>query len=255
MAVMFGAMAFMRRVDQEEPLVLLYARLAYVTYILATAFVYVLLHLRIVSRRDVSLIRVPLAAKPPSFSDAMAAAQTDDKNDDDQPDKPIDEPQKDEQQKPTDELITVMEYDLRKLAAARKSFVSNACLLAAIHYKMESVSPLVMSSLMGITRLLSDDPLFQIHLRGAPAVGPLSRPFTPPKNPLADMLKDLQPKPDDPPANSQNQNEQLEDLHDDGDPDDDEHEDAPPPNISDLKDDHIKGDFDDEEHHEKDKDT
>lgn len=149
-----------------------------------------------------------------------------------------------------------MEYDLRKLAAARKGWITNACLLAAINYKMESVSPLVMSVLMGLLRLFSDDPLFQIHIRRAPAVGNLTRPFAAPKNPLAEMLKDMTPKPEGTSDSASSPTvdaagghapaQPLEDLHDDG--EDEMDDDTPPPAIDDLKDDHIKSDFDDDDH-------
>lgn len=260
MAVMFGAMAMMRRIDQEDPLVLWYARAAFVAYVAVISVIFLLIHRSITARRDTSLLRLPVAAKTPSFSEAMAAAQKDaqppkpasagaedgDDNDDDE------EKEEAEADKPKDEVVTVMEYDLRKLAAARKSWVTNLCLLAAIHYKMESVSPLVMSVLMGAIRLFTDDPLFSIHLRGAPAVGPLKRPFVAPKNPLTDMLKDMQAKSAQVAEAPQTQGPPGEsDLHDDGEAEEDE-ADGPAPTLADFKDDHIEGDFDEDEHaHEK----
>lgn len=259
MALMFGAMALMRRIDQEEPLVLMYTRIFYTAYLVITALVYLFLHYRITTQRDTTKIEVPIPPKAPSMSEALVAARSQD--DETTPSSKPSSASKsspdenDSQKPPEEEIITVMEYDLRQLANARKGWITNACLLAAINYKMESVSPLIMSALMGFSRLLADDPLFQIHVRRAPAVGNLKRPFAAPKNPLADMLKEMTPKAEETsdsattaPAEGGGQQvaaQPAEDLHDDG--DDDLDDDTPPPAIDDLKDDHIKSDFDDDD--------
>lgn len=278
MAAMLGAMVFLRRVDQEEPQVLQYARIAYVMYIMITAGIYFLLHRRILNRRDTKTVTISPSAKQPSFFEALAAAkgqmaegiaeaekdasseddaeedgseEEDNKNDKGkEPDgDSMQEDTSKEEDAPKEEVITIMEYDIRQMAAARKSWLMNTCLLAAINYKMESVSPLIMSCLMGIMRLY-DDPLVQIHLRGEPSVGKLSRPFTPEKNPLANLLKEFAPKSPDAGAGDSASSPSArvaqpeEDLHDDGDSDEDE---GPPPTIDDLKDDHIKSDFDDKD--------
>lgn len=253
MAVMFGAMAVMRRIDQEEPLVLLYTRILFASYVFITTLVYLFLHHRITSLRDTTHIKVPIPPKPPSLSEARAAASPDTTDQNTDTSKPNDSsPRGGTSESASDEeVVTVMEYDLRQLETSRKAWITNACLLAVIHYKMESVSPLIMSALMGLTRLFAEDPLFQLHIRRSPAVGRLSRPFPAPKNPFGDMLKDVIMKPEDqaaqqtaPGGSTANAPQPEEDLHDDG---DEEPEDvAPPPSIEDLKDDHIKSDFDDD---------
>lgn len=250
MAMMFGAMAFMRRIDQEEPKVLFYARIFYMSYVAFTGAIYLLLHYRIVSRKDMTPLTIPVTPKPPSMREAFAKAQA--AAEAKSSGEPEPEPQEEENsdEKPKERVVSVMEYDLQKLASARKSWATNACILAAIHFKMESVSPLVMSSLMGTFRLLFDDKLVQIHLRGAPAVGDLKRPFQAPKNPFADMMTEMQKNQEEESKKTAiEQNVQsstaVEELHDDG--DDDDEDEGPPPTIDDLKDDHIKGDFDDED--------
>lgn len=278
---MFGAMAFLRRVDQEEPLVLLYARIGYLAYVIFTTLMYVMLHFRITSARDSTIINIPVAPKAPSLADAWsnmkeaaekaeAEAETEERRKNsisteetatteaasssavakrpasstevtDDSDKKNDEAATDDKEEEPEEVISIMEYDLRQLANARRSWVTSTLFLAAVHYHMESVNPLVMSCVMGIIRMMSDDPLVQIHLRAVPAVGKLARPFTPEKNPLATMLSEMAPKDDKPKEDTPAQAE--EDLHDDGDDDDD---DAGPATVVDQKDDHIKSDFDDE---------
>lgn len=250
MAVMFGAMALMRRIDQEEPKVLFYARIFYMSYVAFTGAIYLYLHHRIVSRKDMTPITVPVTEKAPSMKEAFAKAQAAAEAKSAGEPEPKPDEEEDSDKKPKEKVISVMEYDLGKLAAARKSWATNACILAAIHYKMESVSPLIMSCLMGTFRLLADNQLVQIHIRGAPAVGDLKRPFQPPKNPFADMMAEMQ-KNQEEAANKDaaDQNGQtptaVEELHDDG--EDEDEDDGPPPTIDDLKDDHIKGDFDDDD--------
>lgn len=272
---MFGAMAVLRRIDQEEPLVLLYARVAYLAYVGFTVLVYVILHYRIIARKDTTLLTVSKSSKAPSFSEALQEArqaaekaeeerkeenkdddevsmtsivasemtENDDKNSNSKHTKNEDEHADEDDKKEEMETITVMEYDLRQLASARRSWVTSSCFLAAVHYHMESVSPLVMSVIMGLLRLISEDPLVQIYLRGAPSVGKLARPFTAEKNPLANLLKDFAPK-DTKSSQSDESARPEEDLHDDGDDDDD---DETVSTVSNLRDDNIKSDFDDDE--------
>lgn len=297
MVAMFGAMAMLRRIDQEEPLVLLYARVGYLLYVAVTSLLYILLHFRIVAIRDMTLITVPLVQKAPSFSEAMEKARKaaekaevekrGESIDDDESttttttttDKDEGEGEEEEKSESSSgenktETITVMEYDLRHLASARRSWATSSCFLAAVHYQMQSVSPLAMAAIMGIIRLLTEEPLVQIHLRGVPAVDKLARPFTAEKNPLATMLKDMTPKEDESgtassttstttttggvtttpgriqngqATNNSSSNNVDDDLHDDGDDDDDDDDDDKPVVSTNIRDDHIKSDFDDDD--------
>lgn len=240
MVVMFGAMALMRRVDQEDPQVLLYARAAFAVYITLTLLVHAFLHMKIVRRADLTLINVPIVEQKPPF--AMP------KEEKEEGAEPLPAADKDEEEKkPKEEVMTVLEYDLGVLASARKSWISNAIILSLFHYKMESVSPLIMSGVMGLVRLLSDDPLFKLHVLNLPSVGVLQRPFAPEKNPLAAMLKEMAPKPEaetDGHSRPAGAPADANDLHDDGESDDDE---DPPAGIAALSDDHVKSDFEEDD--------
>ncbi|CAN8075210.1 unnamed protein product [Agarophyton chilense] len=255
MLVMLGTMYLLRKVDQEEPIVLFYARLAFVAYILVVTSLYSLLHWRITSRCDVTPVTVPLKPKSPSLREAMEQAQksaedqsetteasetTDDKGNKAGEDKKEDS----NSEEPKTETITVMEYDLRMLAGARKSWAMNCLILAAINYKTESVSAIVMSPFMTLMKLVTEDPLFLIHVCGAPAVEKLKRPFPVAENPLAAMFKDMAPK--DPSQTGQPKNDKpvVEELHGES---ESEEEDSGPTKLTDLADDHIKSDFDEEE--------
>ncbi|KAJ8905731.1 hypothetical protein NDN08_002236 [Rhodosorus marinus] len=85
------------------------------------------------------------------------------------------------------EKKTVMEYDLGQLSTQRTQMLMNSLMVAFFHFKMGQVSPLVMTSVMGIMRFL-DDPMFKIHVLGNEAVGALERPFKAESNPLMGWL-------------------------------------------------------------------
>ena len=209
MTVMIAAMLLMRGVDQEDPAVLMRVRLAYAAYLAVTAIIYAILHFRITRRKDLTKLTVPVPKNPMST----------------------------EENQPTEREITVLEYDLEILNSARKGWLMNTVILTLIHYKMETVSPLIMSPIMAFVKLVTEDPLVKLHILGKPAVDKLKRPFAPEENPLAALLKGLAPKQE----NEQNEPE-GEELHEESESDDD---DDAPPAIADLTDDHLEGDFDD----------
>lgn len=212
-----SAMMMVRSIDQEDPTVLFRARIGFGAYILVSAVIYLALHIRILARNDRTKIRVPVP--PPPFGPGSDAP-------------------------PGERESTHLEYDLELLRTGRQGWILNTLLLTAIHYKMETVSPLIMSGLMGFVRLVTDDALVKLHIYGYPAVDKLKRPFPVEENPLAALLKGMAPKPEDTP-------QEGEDLHDDGDSDDGDT--APPPSVADLSDEHLAGDFDEDDEKKKSK--
>lgn len=210
---MMSAMMLVRTIDQEDPAILLRTRIGFGIYLLATTLIYYVVHRRILSRNN----KAPLTVKtpPPPFGAGS-------------------------ENPPAVRYTTVIEYDLEHLKKARQGWIFNTLLLSVIHYKMETVSPLIMSGLMTFIRLLTDDPLVKMYLFGQPSVGKLKRPFQPEENPLANMLKGMVPKPDE--VNGPPRNAQIT-----SDDDDTEEEDNVAPETNDLTDDHIKGDFDDDD--------
>lgn len=199
LAVMMSAMMLVRSIDQEDPAILLRTRVGFGMYIVITSVVYYIVHRRILARNDRSALEVTVP-KPPFGAGSE------------------DPPQK--------RMTTVIEYDLELLKKSRQGWIFNTMLLTAIHYKMQTVSPLIMSGLMSFMRLVTDDQLVQLHLLGAAAVGKLKRPFPAEENPLAGLLKGMLPKPED----MNNNNKPEEELKDDGDDTEDE-DDLPPPSL------------------------
>lgn len=208
---MLSAMMLVRSVDQEDPSVLLKTRIGFGLYILVTALIYLVLHLRIMARNDRTKIQVTVPA--PAFGPGSDAP-------------------------PTVRETTHLEYDLDVLRTGRQGWLMNVLLLSAFHYKMQTVSPLIMSALMGFFRLISDDALFKLHILGHPAVDKLKRPFPAEENPLAAMLKGMMPKPEEDGTTKGEDSDQDDDDDDDG---------ETPKGIVELTDDHVKGDFEDED--------
>lgn len=212
---MMSAMMLVRSIDQEDPAILLRTRIGFGIYLLATTLIYYVVHRRILSRHNTSPLTVKIP--PPPFGPGS------------------DSP-------PTERYTTVIEYDLEHLKKVRQGWIFNTLLLSAIHYKMETVSPLIMSGLMTFIRLITDDPLVKMYLFGQPSVGKLKRPFQAEENPLASMLKGMVPKPDEmnaPPRNSQ--------ITSDDDDTEEEDNIIPDTAVADMTDDHIKGDFEEED--------
>ncbi|KAK1863486.1 hypothetical protein I4F81_006041 [Pyropia yezoensis] len=179
LAVMFGAMSLMKAVDQEDPQVIAYCRLLFGAYLFATWALHTYIHVGIARNGD-KTTRVTVPAKPPSpFSlppppppaaadGAVVAAAA--------PPPPA---------APT--VQSVGEYDAGVLAASKKALLMNAVILTGVHLKMGTVSPLVLTSLTGLTRLV-DEPLVQLYVLGRAAAGKLARPFAPEVNPLMAMM-------------------------------------------------------------------
>lgn len=213
LAVMMSAMMIVRSIDQEDPHVLLVARIGFGVYVLVSVAVYLALHIRILAQNDRSKIRVPIPTPP--FGPGSNAP-------------------------PGERETTHLEYDLEMLRTARQGWIFNTLLLTAFHYKMQNVSPLIMSGIMGFVRLVTDDALVKLHLYGYPSVDKLKRPFPTEENPLTALLKGMVPNPED-----MNRSSQGEDLHDDGDSEDGDNN--PLPSVADLSDDHVEGDFEDDE--------
>mmetsp|Transcript_28534 Transcript_28534/g.69452 ORF Transcript_28534/g.69452 Transcript_28534/m.69452 type:complete len:149 (-) Transcript_28534:26-472(-) len=69
---------------------------------------------------------------------------------------------------------------------AKRGVMMNALIVSFIHYKMGTVTPMVMTAAMGLVRFL-DDPQVKLHVLGHKDEGDLQRPFKS-DNPLAKLL-------------------------------------------------------------------
>lgn len=175
LALMGGTMMMVKKLDQEAADVIMYTRAAFAAYLVVCCLCNLLLHTRVVAAADTS----PLVVPPPPASPFTPPPP---------PDAPPPPP-------PTPTHTTVLAYDLGVLATARKSWLMNAVILTLIHAKTGAINPLIMSSVMGLAKLV-DEPLFRVHVLRHPATGTLARPFAPEANPLATLMKGLAPPPD-----------------------------------------------------------
>lgn len=171
-ALMGATMMMVKQIDQEDTDVIMSVRLGFAAYVLLYLGINALLHVRVVSARDLTMLNVPIPQVPSLM--------------------PSPNPDGNGFQAKTQQS-TVLAYDLNALSTARKSWMFNLAILTVIHFKTASVSPLIMSAVMGIARFF-EDPLFKLHVLRHPSVGPLKRPFAPEANPLASFLQSMLPQ-------------------------------------------------------------
>lgn len=158
-ALLFVVMHLVNKLDQKDERVILGARTAYTAFLLTALLLNALLRRLVVNKADARPLEVPV--KP------TLQNPTPDPN--------------------VRQRITVQQYDLSLLDATRSQLLLQTALLLFLHWKMGSVSPLILQSVMGFFRQL-DDPLIKIHLFGQRDAGPLERPFKPEPNPLFKLL-------------------------------------------------------------------
>lgn len=207
MIITFGAISLLKKVDQTDARVVAICRVIFVVYMAISLSVQLYIRSRILAKKEGGTVTVPpkpaspfaALSEPAPNADAVdAAAKDGDASAEEDVDATVDataggrrkprgaaaaaEPQ----------VMTTEEYDLSVLATVRRGLLFNALLLSVFHLKMGSLNPLVITSATGLARLL-DEPLFQLHVLGRPAVDALQRPFKPEVNPLMAMLTGTPP--------------------------------------------------------------
>uniref|UniRef100_A0A7S1EU01 Inorganic phosphate transporter n=1 Tax=Timspurckia oligopyrenoides TaxID=708627 RepID=A0A7S1EU01_9RHOD len=160
MAAVMAIMSYMKNVDQDDPQVKLICRIVYGVYLVIVAVYHFYITRQIEKANDQRKIKIPIQKNP--FSPPPEGA-------------------------PTEEEKTVKDYDTDLLIQQRKSVLTNTAILAFLHFKMGSTSPLIVSTAMGLLKL-TDEPLTQLHIFKRPAEGKLERPFKPEPNPLLKMF-------------------------------------------------------------------
>lgn len=88
--------------------------------------------------------------------------------------------------KSTTKTLTPCEYDKKECDKKLQSAFMSFAVIAFVHYKWGSPTPLLLQSVMQILNLI-DDPMVQIHIFKKPATGKLERPFKT-NNPLETLL-------------------------------------------------------------------
>jgi len=219
MAITLAAISVLKKVDQNDPRVIAVCRVIFVVYMAISLAVQLYIRSRILAKKETAPVTVPPKPASPfaAFSEASAeaAAAADAataKEGEEDADETVDatagtggrkprgaaaaaaaEPAAEAAEAAEPEVVSTEEYDLSVLASVRRGLLFNALLLSVFHLKMGSLNPLVITSATGLARLV-DEPLFQLHVLGWPAVERLARPFKPEANPLMALLSGTPPE-------------------------------------------------------------
>ncbi|VEU19941.1 DEKNAAC100295 [Brettanomyces naardenensis] len=144
---MLVSMQVSRKLDFEDPTVLFYVRVAYVTGTVATLLIYYYTQYLINSKNDLSTLKY---VEPPN----TMAGETESKL----------------------VVTTVKDYDLKQLNSAIKGVFTSVAMTGFMHLYMKFANPLVLQSISPVKSALENN-IVQIYLFKKPASGDLKRPF------------------------------------------------------------------------------
>lgn len=145
--VMLVMMQVSRKLDLEDPTILLYVRIFYGSCQAIALLVYAYARFKIGSKNDLTTIKYVEPANPMSGSSEPKAVVT-----------------------------TVKEYDLGQVDALVKSVFTSLAMMGFMHIYMGYTNPLVMQSVSSVKSAFEAN-IVKIHLFGVPAAGDLKRPF------------------------------------------------------------------------------
>jgi len=146
LAVSLGAMQVARRIPFDDPQVLSYARIGYVTAQLAVLGVYYYVSLKIKKKNDQTILKYVEPSSPLS-GDGGGLVTT-----------------------------TVRDYDLAETSKLVRGVYMGVAMMCFLHLYMKYTQPLFIQALMGIKNVVEAKPV-AIHLLGKKAEGDLKRPF------------------------------------------------------------------------------
>lgn len=147
LVLMLVMMQISRRMDMEDPTVIFYVRILYVTCVVITWSIYQITRQKILKKNDLTTLKFVTPPNP-------LAGQTEEKL----------------------EVSTVKDYDLKQIDSSIKSVYTGLAMMAFMHLYMKYTNPLFMQSISPIKSALEHNEV-QIHLFGKPASGDLKRPF------------------------------------------------------------------------------
>ncbi|QEU61833.1 Pho88 [Kluyveromyces lactis] len=150
LVIMLIMMQVSRRLDMEDPSIVLYIRIAYVASVAITWSIYQYARAQIVKKNDLTTLKYVAPANP-------LGGQTEEKL----------------------EVTTVRDYDLQQIDSAIKSIYTGLAMMGFMHLYMKYTNPLFMQTISPIKSALEHNEV-QIHLFGKPASGDLKRPFKTP---------------------------------------------------------------------------
>ncbi|KAK9460675.1 inorganic phosphate transporter Pho88 [Lipomyces oligophaga] len=148
MVLMFGLMQLAKKIPFEDPMVVFYARCAYLLSNVIIFAVYFFTMFKINKKNDLTTLKYVEPSSP------FGQGSTEKK------------------------LITttVKEYDNNQVSSAMRSSFFGIAILVFMHFKMGYTNPLVLQSILPIKSLF-EQKIVQIHVLGKAASGDLKRPF------------------------------------------------------------------------------
>ena len=146
LGVMLVMMQVSRRLDLEDPTILFYVRVAYLSCQAIALAVYAITRAKINAKNDLTTLKYVEPAN------AMAG-----------------------ETEPKAVVTTVKEYDLKQINSQIKSVFTSLAMMGFMHVYMKYTNPLVMQSVSSVKSALEAN-IVKIHLFGTPASGDLKRP-------------------------------------------------------------------------------
>lgn len=147
LGLMLIMMQVLRRLDLENPEIILYVRVAYVACQVIALGVALFVKYQINKKNDLTTIKYVEPANP------MGG-----------------------QAEPKAVVTTVKEYDLKQIDSQIKGVFTSLAMMGFMHVYMKYTNPLVMQSVSSVKSALETN-IVKIHLWGKPALGELKRPF------------------------------------------------------------------------------
>jgi len=146
LAISLGGMQIARKIPMEDPQILMYVRIGYVTAQLIALAVYYYTSMKIKQKNDQTVMKY-VEPKNPMSSDSGQLVTT-----------------------------TVRDYDLAEVSKAVRGIYMGVAMMAVLHGYMKFNPPLFVQGLTTLKGIYDAKPI-QIHLLNKPATGDLKRPF------------------------------------------------------------------------------
>ncbi|KAJ8104285.1 inorganic phosphate transporter Pho88 [Lipomyces tetrasporus] len=155
MMLMFGLMQVSKKIPFDDPMIVFYARVAYLVSNIFIFSLYLFARYKINKKNgrtngytDLTTLKYVEPAQPFVGSSNERKLVT----------------------------TTVKEYDLQQVSSAIRSSFMGIGILLFMHFKLGYTNPLVMQSVLPVKSAL-EQKIIQIHVFGKPATGDLKRPF------------------------------------------------------------------------------
>lgn len=147
LAIMLIMMQVSKRLDFEDPNIVFYVRVAFLSAQAITLAIYFYVRYIIIKKNDLTTLK--FVGAPNALAGETEGKLT---------------------------VTTVKDYDLQQVQTAVKGVATSLAMMAVMHLYLKYTNPLVMQSISPVKSALEAN-IVKIHLFGKPASGDLKRPF------------------------------------------------------------------------------